>query len=65
MPDDKGARTAAEQAGIKHVGFAGLLGELSSTGIMTGSGMDGVIAALRKSNFRIKDSLLDGLTKGV
>lgn len=63
--DDKGARTAAEQAGIKYVGFVGLLGELSSTGIMTGSGMEGVVAALRKSNFRIKDSLLDGITKGV
>ena len=63
--DDKNARAAARHIGIGHVGLAGLLGELASAGTVTAQDMGGIAAALRKSNFRITDDLLGGLTDGI
>ena len=63
--DKKSARTAAGRIGIRHVGLAGLLGELASAGLVTAQDAGGIAAALRKSNFRITDDLLGGLTDGI
>ena len=63
--DEKDARAAARLIGIRHVGLAGLLGELASAGLVTAQDMAGIVAALRGTNFRISDDLLDGLAGGI
>lgn len=63
--DDKKARAAARKIGIEHIGLAGLLGELASAGLMTAQDMASTVAALRNTNFRITDDLLDGLVGGI
>ena len=63
--DEKDARTAAGRIGIRYIGLAGLLGELVSAGLVTARDAGGIAAALRKSNFRITDDLLGGLTDGI
>ena len=63
--DEKDARTVAGRIGVGRVGLAGLLGELASAGLVTAQDAGGIAAALRKSNFRITDDLLGGLTDGI
>ena len=63
--DEKEARAAARRIGIRHIGLAGLLGEIASAGLVSAWDMDGIVASLRKSNFYIGDGLLDGLAGGI
>ena len=63
--DDKKARAAARLIGIRHIGLAGLLGELASAGTVTAHEMDKIIATLRRSDFHIRDDLLDGIARGI
>ena len=61
--DEKGARAVAGQVGISHVGLVGLLCELASTGTVTAQDMGRIVAALRRTNFRISDDLLDEIAR--
>ena len=63
--DDRKARAAARRIGIEHVGLAGLLGELASAGAVPASEMGQIVDALRRSDFRIRGDLLDGLGGGI
>ena len=63
--DERGARAVAKQVGIRRVGLVGLLGELATAGLVSARDMDGIVAALRGTNFRISDDLLDGLARGI
>ena len=63
--DETDARAAAKRIGIGYVGLAGLLGELASAGLVSAQDMRGIAAALRETNFRISDDLLDGLVGGI
>ena len=63
--DDRKARAVARRIGIRHVGLAGLLGELASAGLATAQDMGGIAAALRKSSFHMGDDLLGGLARGI
>ncbi len=63
--DETDARAAAKRIGIGYVGLAGLLGELASAGLVSAQDMRGIVAALRGTNFRISDDLLDGLVGGI
>ena len=62
--DDKAARAAARRIGVAHIGLAGLLGKLATAGLVSAQDMAGIVAALRGTNFRIGDDLLDGLVGG-
>ena len=62
--DDKAARAAARRIGVAHIGLAGLLGEPATAGLVSARDMAGIVAALRGTNFRIGDDLLDGLVGG-
>lgn len=63
--DEKGARAAAAQSGVERVGLVGLLGELLSSGTVTAQEMGRMATALRRTNFRVSDDLLGGLTRGI
>ena len=66
MLDGKGARaTAAGRTGIGHAGLAGLPGELASAGGVPAHEMNRMAAALRRPDFRVRSSLLDGLAGGI
>ena len=63
--DEKKARAAAREIGIERVGLAGLLGEMASAGTVPADEMSRIVDALRRSAFRIRGDLLDGLGGGI
>ena len=62
--DEKKARAAAREIGIEHVGLAGLLGGMAYAGTVPADEMGRIVDALRRSDFRIRGDLLDGLGGG-